>query len=203
MNKKYAITALASALAVGTGSAYAGDCNKLGKYIGATIGNSMAYKDAKLHGKNASNNGAAFGIIVGLEQKITQRFSMGFETGFQYAHEYAVEEYYKHSLLSIPMMLTTKYFIPRMIGVHVFLKGGLAVNSKEINYYNPPPMSGSPAKFSNVTVKPVGAVGVGYQVDKWSLFGQYQHNWLDSNYGKAGIQGSMLGTISLGLTYTV
>ena len=201
MNKKYAVTALATALAVGTGSAYAGDCNKFGKYIGATIGNSMAYKGLKYHGKNASNNGATFGIVLGLEQKIIQRFSMGFETGFQYAHEYAVGDHYKSSLISISMMLTTKYFIFNTQGIHVFLKGGLAINSLETDYYNPPPMSGPPAKFSNVEVKPVGAIGVGYQVDNWSVFGQYQHNWLDSNYHNTDKR--MLGTISIGLTYTV
>ncbi|WP_395947732.1 outer membrane protein [Caedibacter taeniospiralis] len=148
----------------------------------------------------------AGGLFVGYDYALNRMLSVGIELGGQYAYETTkisatitgVSGDYKASIITIPLFLTGKFYIPHTGGLNIFAKAGYAYNRINEKYSgNLATAVGASDTHMNLW-RPVVAGGIGYQLQQFNIFAQYQYNWLPYQGENGG-----LGTISAGVSYTL
>jgi len=200
MRKIIATSIITAALA--SGSAFAA-----GAQTGVVIGGSVGYtvptgylKDIGGSGADNTNGNIAGGLQIGYDFALNKMLSVGAELGGQYAYELSKVESGgatgKYSNLSIPLFLTGKFYMPWVNGLNVFGKAGYAYN--RLNASVDTGISGLTVSENTNLWRPVVAGGVGYQIQQFNIFAQYQYNWLKYQGTNGGYN-----TLSLGLTYTI
>lgn len=218
MKKIIATTVAAAALI--SGSAFAAGA-QTGMVMGGNIGMAMptgawnlddgynaAKADPTVTSASQDTGNVAGGLFVGYDYASSPMFTAGVELGAQYAYEptklkatvlgaQTFEAKIK-GILSIPLFLTGKFYIPHTGGLNVFAKAGYAFNRLEIEG-NTSGVLGSNSATDNINLwRPVVAGGIGYQLQQFNIFAQYQYNWLPYQGENGG-----LGTVSVGLAYTL
>ncbi|WP_235826905.1 outer membrane protein [Facilibium subflavum] len=201
MMKKIIATSIVTAT-LASGSAFAAGA-QTGVVIGGDIGYTMPsgyLKDIDPDSTADNKNGnIAGGIFIGYDMALSQMLSVGLELDGQYAYNLAKTTdsgiTVKVSNLSIPLFLTGKFYIPNTGGLNLFGKAGYAYNRLNVSAD-----AGSNASLSDNTNlwRPVVAGGVGYQLQQFNIFAQYQYNWLPYQGQNGGYS-----TLSLGLSYTI
>jgi outer membrane protein W len=210
MKKIIATTVAAAALI--SGSAFAAGA-QTGMVMGANLG--LATPTGALKGDNwinqfqgvssttQDNGNIAGGLFIGYDYALSPMMAVGVELGGQYAYEVTKlkasdatgSASLKASVISVPLFLTGKFYIPHTGGLNIFAKAGYAYN--RIN--ETLEATGAASKDSHETLwRPVVAGGIGYQLQQFNIFAQYQYNWLPYKGQNSG-----LGTISAGVAYTL
>ncbi|WP_440994368.1 outer membrane protein [Cysteiniphilum litorale] len=215
MKKIIATTVAAAALI--SGSAFAAGA-QTGLVMGANLGlatpTGYMKEDALvnyLQGLGAPSisqdtGNIAGGLFIGYDYALSPMLAVGVELGGQYAYEVTkvtdsgggVSAGNKISVISVPMFLTGKFYIPHTGGLNVFAKAGYAYNRIKAS------ADGNAASALGITTesvnlwRPVVAGGIGYQLQQFNIFAQYQYNWLPYQGENGG-----LGTVSVGLAYTL
>ncbi len=139
---------------------------------------------------------------VGYDYALTSSFSLGVEVGIQYANN-TIRGLREASgndvgMLSIPVFAVAKYYIPHALGMNIFAKAGYAYNDikgASTSHYEDNP-SGDTQDLN--IWRPVLAGGVGYQLNQFNIFSEYQYNWLPYSGKSFGVS-----SISVGLSYTL
>ncbi|WP_116963940.1 outer membrane beta-barrel protein [Fastidiosibacter lacustris] len=211
--KKIIATSIVAAALI-SGSAFAANA-QTGMVMGGNLGYTMPSGDFKNIGNNQNyfgpNSGAnnkngniAGGLFAGFDYAISPMFSLGAEVGVQYANQFAKYSLAnvsgKANLLSIPLFLVGKFYIPGVDGLNVFGKAGYAYNQLGVKVE----AAGVKTTINDNRFDPVVAAGVGYKIGQANIFAQYQYNWLKYQQDSATpkLKGG-LSTISLGLSYTL
>ncbi|WP_151192810.1 outer membrane protein [Cysteiniphilum sp. JM-1] len=214
MKKIIATTVAAAALI--SGSAFAAGA-QTGLVMGANLG--LATPTGNLKGddlyNSAKNNpfvtsasqdtgNIAGGLFIGYDYALNPMLAVGIELGGQYAYEVTKIKVsdasgnslsLKASVISVPLFLTGKFYIPHTGGLNVFAKAGYAYNRINVTLDT----TGLPSQDDHQTLwRPVIAGGIGYQLQQFNIFAQYQYNWLPYNGQNSG-----LGTLSAGVAYTL
>lgn len=216
MKKIIATTVAAAALI--SGSAFAAGA-QTGLVMGANLG--LATPTGYMKGDNIVNainslpistsvsqdtGNIAGGLFIGYDYALNPMVSLGVELGGQYAYEVSkvsatvagLSGDGKVSVISIPLFLTGKFYIPHTGGLNVFAKAGYAYNRVNEKYSGDLATAvGASDAHSNLW-RPVVAGGIGYQLQEFNIFAQYQYNWLPITGQNGG-----LGTISAGVSYTL
>ncbi|MBK2125232.1 outer membrane beta-barrel protein [Fangia hongkongensis] len=199
MRKIIATSIIATALA--SGSAFAAGA-QTGVVLGGNIGygyatNGWTKDDADLSG--SKNGNLAGGLFIGYDFALNKMLSVGVELGGQYAYQLVKEsDGDKLNAWSVPLFATAKFYIPHAMGLNIFGKFGYAYNRLTTSgNYVATGLSGNDIDGKNLW-RPVAAGGLGFQVQQFNIFAQYQYNWLPV-YGKNG----GYGTISGGVSYTL
>ena len=119
-------------------------------------------------------------------------FSVGIELGGQYLNKVSSGDGgLKTDVWSAPLFATAKFYIPHSAGLNVFGKAGYA--------YNRVTTKADGQSDSKETLwRPVAAAGLGYHLQQFNIFAQYQYNWLPYQGENGGVS-----TISAGVTYTL
>ncbi|GGG00303.1 MULTISPECIES: outer membrane beta-barrel protein [Cysteiniphilum] len=199
--KKIIATTIAAAALI-SGSAFAAGA-QTGLVLGGSVGYTMPtgyLKDIGTGtGVDNKNGNIAGSLLVGYDYALSPLFSVGVELDGQYAYEISKSSLAGNSIklsnVSVPLFLTGKFFIPEAMGLNVFGKAGYAYNrlSSKVE------VSGSSSTTTNTNLwRPVVAGGIGFQVQQFNIFAEYQYNWLPYQGTNGGY-----GTASLGLTYTL
>ncbi len=205
MKKIIATTVAAAALI--SGSAFATNA-QTGLVMGGSLGYATASGDLKANvdGADNKNGNVAGGLFAGFDYAIDPMWSVGAEWGVQYANEFSKASAAgglstKLSLLSIPLFVVGKFYIPGVDGLNVFAKAGYAYNqlgSKTTDN------TGTSSTTTDNRFNPVVAAGLGYKIGQMNVFAQYQYNWL--KYQAASNTDTVKGklsTISVGGSYTL
>lgn len=198
--KKIIATTVAAATLI-SGAAFAAGA-QTGLVLGGSVGYTMptgGAKDLGGAGWDNKNGNIAGSLLIGYDYALSPLFSVGVELDGQYAYEISKSSLagnkYKLSNVSVPLFLTGKFFIPEAMGLNVFGKAGYAYNrlSGKVE------VSGGSSTTTNTNLwRPVVAGGVGFQLQQFNIFAEYQYNWLP----RAGLNAGY-ATASLGLTYTL
>ncbi len=203
--KKIIATTVAAAVLI-SGSAFATNA-QTGLVMGGSLGYATASGDLKANddGADNKNGNIAGGLFAGFDYAIDPMWSVGAEWGVQYANEFskasAAGASVKLSLLSIPLFMVGKFYIPGIDGLNVFAKAGYAYNqlgSKNTDN------TGTSSTTTDNRFNPVVAAGLGYKIGQMNVFAQYQYNWL--KYQAASDENTLKGklsTISVGVSYTL
>lgn len=158
--------------------------------------------------EKAKNGNIAGGVFLGYEFIVNDMFNVGTELHAQYAHDVTKMEYsaagmdnqnFSVAFISIPLFITSKFYIPHAYGVNLFTKAGYAFNRAFLKTKG----DGVEYKFRNEEKaenlwRPVVAAGIGYQIDKYNVAVTYQYNWLPSGGENQGFS-----TISFGCSLTM
>ena len=191
MKKIIATSVIAAAFA---GSTAFADGAQTGLVVGANLGYAYAVngwiKDAAdLPGFKTGN--MAGGAFVGYDAALNQMFSVGLELDAQYAYKLVSASGIKLNAWSVPLFLTGKFYIPQTDGLNIFGKAGYAYNRLTVS-----------TSYAGVTLsddenlwRPVAAAGVGYQIQQFNIFAQYQYNWVPLQ-GENGGYGTLSGGVS-------
>ncbi|MDA0912171.1 MAG: outer membrane beta-barrel protein [Proteobacteria bacterium] len=199
MKKIIATTVAAAALI--SGSAFAAGA-QTGLVLGGSVGYTMPtgyVKDIETGtGVDNKNGNIAGSLLVGYDYALSPLFSVGIELDGQYAYQLSKSslagDSAKSSNVSVPLFLTGKFFIPEAMGLNVFGKAGYAYNRLSAKAE----VSGVSETFNTNLWRPVVAGGIGFQLQQFNIFAEYQYNWLPYQGTNGGY-----GTASLGLTYTL
>jgi opacity protein-like surface antigen len=202
MKKIIATTVAAAALI--SGSAFAAGA-QTGMVMGGNLGYAMPSGDFKdiggSTGTDNKNGNIAGGLFAGFDYALDPMYSLGIEWGVQYASKFAKTTLsgaeISTNLLSVPLFLTGKFYIPGIDGLNVFGKAGYAYNQ----------ITGKSSGISTNTednhFDPVVAAGVGYKINQVNIFAQYQYNWLKVDQATSSSLKGGLSAISVGLSYTL
>lgn len=152
----------------------------------------------------AKPNGTV-GFSVGLEQPINNKLSAGIESGFQYFDLGAKQitsgtariGKIDMNMYSIPVMLKFKYSFQEDSGLNLFVKGGMAFNRITIDAQ---PLRPANTSTSDSSFQPVVAIGLGYEINNFNLYAQFQYNRISLSDLK--VDGDVK-TLSGGISYTL
>ncbi|WHN65116.1 outer membrane beta-barrel protein [Cysteiniphilum sp. QT6929] len=210
ISKQSLMAILATSLLIASGNAQMQAQAQTGLLAGVKLGYSLPSGDFKNLLKNSNNStkdgGISGGFFTGFDYAINPIISVGAEWGADYAHQFSQVSdstntgNLKLSLLSIPLFITSKLYVPGVSGLNVFGKVGYAYNRISGK------LSDVSSDISSSHFDPVVAAGVGYKIAQFNLFAQYQYNWLKSdalvNLQNTSLKGG-LSTISIGASYTL
>ncbi|WP_440615983.1 outer membrane protein [Cysteiniphilum sp. 6C5] len=215
MKKIIATTVAAAALI--SGSAFAAGA-QTGLVVGGNLGLATPTGKLKLDDQyNAAKNlGAtsasqdtgniAGGLFIGYDYALSPMLTVGVELGGQYAYEVSklsatvsgLSGDGKVSVVTVPLFLTSKFYIPHTGGLNVFAKAGYAYNRVNETYNGDLATAAGLSDMHINLWRPVVAGGIGYQLQQFNIFAQYQYNWLPYKGENSG-----LGTLSAGVAYTL
>lgn len=195
--KKIIATTVAAASLISVSAFAAGA--QTGLVLGGSVGYTMPtgnIKDLAGTGFNNKNGNIAGSLLIGYDYALSPLFSVGIELDGQYAYQLSKSSLGANSVklsnVSVPLFLTGKFFIPKAMGLNIFGKAGYAYN--RLLYKT----EGTLSANDTTLWRPVVAGGIGFQVQQFNIFAEYQYNWLPYQGLNAGY-----GTASLGLTYTL
>jgi len=210
--KKIIATTVAAAVLI-SGSAFAAGAQS-GMVIGANLGlatpTGHMKEDDLVHAMTAAGastsqdkGNVAGGLFIGYDYALNPMLAVGLELGAQYAYEITkvsgslggFTDGNKISVITVPMFLTGKFYIPHTGGLNLFAKMGYAYNRIDTKAEG---NAGVLANKDTTLWRPVVAGGIGYQLQQFNIFAQYQYNWLPYQGENSG-----LGTISAGVSYTI
>ena len=214
--KKYIYACAISALLLGIANA---DMPKVNPYIGiqgmyVNINTSKDKDEAvdyvkslgynNVIGEDNSNN-LATGIVAGIEFKASKNLYLGVELQPSYIENMpdvfvdfsnGVQDgriEVKGNYTSIPILFTTKYYVPRTNGLNIFAKGGISYNNEKISLTDEI-INKELYKDTENKWLPVAAVGVGYQIKYFNIFAEYKHFWKSGDFDS-------FDTLSAGVTF--
>ncbi|MBK2124490.1 outer membrane protein [Fangia hongkongensis] len=163
-------------------------------------------QDPSIISASQKKNNITGGLSLGYDYAINNAISVGVEIATQYAYNItevkgsSATDSMKNTLsvLSVPMFLTGKFFIPNTGGLNLFAKAGYAYNRvKDKSEYSTPFGDTNTSSYQNLW-RPVVAGGVGYKLGSFNIFTQYQYNWLPLLGQSGGVS-----SITFGATYTL
>ncbi|MDA7742292.1 porin family protein [Francisellaceae bacterium] len=200
MKKKFIATAMISTLLC-IGVSFANDARAVtGITFGGQVGVGAFIGPNTIFGSAAGmkNGGLVLRGSVGYNHALNKRWSVGVETGISNGFDLIKMGPIGISDFSVPLLATLSYTLPS--GWNFFTKAGIGFHKYTLS------AGGQSESGGKIHIAPEIAMGVGYQIGKLNIYGQYTQTiakFLGAGNGNLGSSAIATSSITAGVTYTL